>query len=149
MELATQWIGDIEYEEMDIISFPDGLPGFSDDREFVIVPADQEEVFFYLQSVSDPEVCLLLTNPFPFFSDYQVEITEEDVTRLGHPPDPGELTTFTVVSVAEVFAESTTNLMAPIFINKEKKIGLQFIPQKSDYNTRHPLFVRPAETGGK
>jgi flagellar assembly factor FliW len=149
MRLKSHWIEPVEYEASDVIRFPDGLPGFPEKREFIIVPADTEDVFVYLHSVTDPEVCLLLTNPFLFFSEYKVELPPDEVARLGNPSGPEQLATFAVVNAAESFSDSTANLMAPIFINPANKIGLQFIPQITEYNTRHPLFSVPAGTKGK
>ena len=150
MQLESRWLGIVNYEEQDMISFPEGIPGFEDEKIFVVVPADQESLFAYLQSINDPDVCLVLTNPFIFFSDYGVELPDEELIRLGNPGAIERIATFTVVNVAEDFKASTTNLMAPIVINTDKKIGLQFIPTSSDYTTKHQLFPAPAaKVGGK
>ena len=147
MQLVTQWLGDIEYQEQDVVSFPEGIPGFENEKAFILIPADEDSLFFYLQSVHNPDVCLLLTTPFLFCADYSVDLHDEELSRLDNPDAIEKIAIFTIVTAAENFKESTTNLMAPIIINTDKKIGLQFIPVTSDYNIKHPLFSQPAVKG--
>ena len=49
MQLETKYLGAIEVEEKEIIRFPQGLPAFEDQQQFVFLPFDDDGIFFYMQ----------------------------------------------------------------------------------------------------
>ena len=63
MELETTRFGKIEVDEDEIITFEDGLYGFKDEKDFVLL-IDEETPFFWLQAVE---------NPLSFYSDRALE----------------------------------------------------------------------------
>ena len=67
--IATTRFGDLEIDEAEIIRFPDGIPGFLEEKEFVMIPLGENEPFVFLQSLNEGDLAFLLTNPFLFFKD--------------------------------------------------------------------------------
>ena len=140
MQIQTALFGELTITESDIINFSEGLPGFETDKEFILIPLGENSPFFYLQSIKEAELCLLLADPFTFFSDYQIKLSEVILQQLEIPQENPPLIVLVVLTVPSDFKKATANLMAPVVINIEKNLGLQFIPEKTDYKTKHPLF---------
>ena len=70
MKLHTKNFGLLEIEEEKIIAFPEGIPGFEEEKEFVIINnEDEENPFCWLQSVNNPDLAFVITTPFLIFSD--------------------------------------------------------------------------------
>ena len=76
MKLSTKHFGEIEIDEKNILDFTDGLPGFPDDRQFILI--ENEEPFCWLQSITDGELAFILVDAFKVLPDYnpQVDKTE-------------------------------------------------------------------------
>lgn len=140
MKLNTPLLGELEYQKEDIITFPTGLPGLEGEREFLILAMEEGSPLYYLQSLNNTSVCLILAQPFVFFPSYSVEIGEEELKRLECETEQEDLATYVVLTIPEDFKKSTANLLAPIIINSKNKKALQFIAVKSDYNIRHNIF---------
>ncbi|MGI5911535.1 MAG: flagellar assembly protein FliW [Syntrophomonadaceae bacterium] len=140
MQIKTAFFGELNISANDIIHFPEGLPAFETEKQFILIPLEENSPFFYLQSVKRADLCLLLADPFTFFPGYEVELADTVLKQLEIPEEKPPLIVLSVLTVPGDFKKTTANLMAPVIINIEKKIGLQYIPEKTDYNTKHPLF---------
>lgn len=151
MQIQTAVFGEISISEADVIHFPEGLPAFEEEKEFILIPLDEESPFFYLQSTQTPDVCLLTADPFVFFPSFEVDLPEDILEQLEIEADTEKppLILLAILTVPEDFKKASANLMAPLIINIEKKIGLQFIPVKTDYKTKHPLFSQEKTVAGE
>lgn len=150
MVVKSARFGPLEVDEKDFLRFPEGLPGFADQRAFVFLPYGPESPFAFLQSVTDPDLVFLLVEPFAFFADYQFEIDDTFARRLGlSEKTPPQI--FTIVTVPEKPEEMTANLLAPVVVNPRKGMALQIVLEKAPYTTRHRLFPHGfrAAKGGK
>ena len=63
--------GTLEIPAEDVIVFPAGLIGLGG-RRYAIVATD-DSAFSWLHSIDDPTLALPVTNPWQFFSDYEVD----------------------------------------------------------------------------
>lgn len=141
IKIRSKYLEEIEIENDQVIVFPEGLPAFEDERQFVIIPFAADSPFFYLQSLKNARLCFILADIFTFFPDYEVEIDNHELQRLKiEEGGQGSLNVFALLTIPKVFAETTANLLAPLVINFEKQVGIQYIPNVSMYHTKHPLF---------
>ncbi|MEA1961900.1 MAG: flagellar assembly protein FliW [Bacillota bacterium] len=145
MNIETRFLGPITINQSQIITFPDGIPAFEEEKQYILLPMEENAPFFYLQSVKTPDLCFILAAPFTFFPAYQVELSEEQETKL-QPQSEKDLAVLTVLNIPEDFKQTTANLMAPVIINLNKNKGIQYVPPQSAYNTRQPLFPQNAQT---
>jgi flagellar assembly factor FliW len=90
-----------------------------------------------------------MTDPFVFFPEYQIDLPEEQLKKVETKEDEKNLSVYTIMTVPEDFRQATANLLAPIIINTSRKKGLQFIPAKSDYKTKHLLFEARAQVAAQ
>lgn len=154
MIIETRVVGKIEIDPDQVINFPEGIPAFEREKEFVLIPVEGG-FFYYLQAVKNTDLCLLMTDPFLFFPEYQVDLPADEMKRLETAEGEKSLAVYTIVNVPGDFKQATVNLLAPVIINVKQKKGLQFIPIKSDYKTKQRLFeprkgdVSPIAMGGR
>ena len=131
-----------------IVHFPRGLAGFEKEHEFVLLQVQPDAPLLVLQSVSNPQVGLLVADPYSFRPSYPVIIGDADqaLLRLQQEEDAAVLVT---VSIPEGDpANALLNLMGPIIINHKNCVGVQ-VAQMGDGPTQarigdHMGNARPA-----
>ncbi len=145
MKIHTTRFGDLTVEPDSVIRFPRGLYGFEQARRFCLVRYDAAGLFHWLQSTDIPSLAVILADPFSFFQDYAVEISESDAQLL-QARNPSQLEIHTVVTGSAEAGELALNLLGPVVINSRQRVGLQVIQPGEVYQTRHPVrLAEPAE----
>ena len=139
MLIQTSRFGEIEVEENQIITFPSGLVGFSEDHKFVIREDDAAAPFLWLQSIDSNGLAFVMIEPHVSVSNYELELTQEHLNKLD-AKNIEELRVFVLVTMAKEMKDVTINLQGPLLFNPEKRLGLQFIIPDGKYSTRHLLF---------
>ena len=109
-----------------LLSFPEGLPGFEDLHEFKLFHEEGTSTVHYLQSTEDPDIRLPLVTPAACQIDYRIELSDEETRQLQIAADDDILVMVTLSdNQGEAHPGITANLMAPIIINAQSRIGLQ------------------------
>ncbi|MFC0297751.1 flagellar assembly protein FliW [Geobacillus jurassicus] len=144
MNIDTKYHGTMAVNEQDIIRFPHGLPGFADEKRFVLLPL-ADTPFVILQSVDTPALGFVLIEPFSYFPAYEFELDEATVEQLGIESER-DVAVYVILTVAEPFHETTANLQAPVVINVRKRTGKQVILTNTPYKTKHRLFPEKVAT---
>ena len=143
MQIKSTRFGEFEVPEDLVVQFPEGLPGFEDQKQFAFLPYTVDEdnsPFAYMQSVQDPDLTLLLADPFLFFKHYSLNLNDEDAAQLGLSDSEETAGVYGVVAVPEKIDQMTVNLVAPIVVNWKEQKGMQIILDRSPYSTKHRLF---------
>jgi flagellar assembly factor FliW len=139
--------GTVTFAESDVFVFPWGLPGFDELRHFLVLSLDNQDGFFWLQSLDDPQVSLPLADPWACFPDYEPKLPT--FARLSLDLErPEEFVTLCVAVIPEegpVFM----NLMAPIVLNLRTRIGRQVALEGSNYSVAHPVPTNPDGPAGQ
>ncbi len=118
------------------LRFPWGLPGLERYRRFVVMPVQDNPFFLLLQSEDEPDLGLLLLDPFPLFPDYSYTLT--DLDRRDLKLDSGkDLLLYTTVSFSP--EGLCTNLAAPLAINAPARLGKQLYLYRYRGQLRVPL----------
>ena len=125
--------GTLEIASEDVIEFPHGLIGLGGSR-FAIV--EREGSFSWLHSIDDPSLALPVTNPWDFFADYSVELSDEDSEPI--TAAPAEVAVWVTVRAGAELADFYANLRAPILVADGQ--GHQVINESPDAPVRAPLF---------
>lgn len=142
MQIQTKFLGEVEIEEKDIITFVDGIPGLEEYKKYVILPIDTETPFAFLQSIEEKEIGFVVAYPFVFKNDYSFEISQEDKLQLQIEKEE-DVITFSIITLKDTFKESTINLLAPVVINMKKKIGKQIVLHDQNlYPLRYPIAIK-------
>ena len=136
MIIKTKFFGEVEADEKEKINFPHGIPGFEEYKSFVLLDIEGKEDLKCLQSTDEISVCLLLILPWNYFSDYELELSDEEIKEL-EIESYSEVAVYNVLTVKE--DRITANLMAPIVINVIKNKGKQIIFSGTKYSLRQEI----------
>jgi len=139
MKVNTKAFGLIEVDEKQKVFFPQGLFGFDDYSEYVLMDAEHQP-FYWLQSVDEQEIAFVLINPFLFRPDYEVNITNEELAEIGiNSPDSAWI--FAIVTIPQDGSPMTANLQGPLVINRENMTGIQAVLSDARWRTRHDIIA--------
>ncbi|MCY8089381.1 flagellar assembly protein FliW [Bacillus sonorensis] len=138
MIIQTKYHGDTQIQEEQMILFANGLPGFSDEKKFVILPLSEDSPLVVLQSAETAELAFIVASPFVFFKDYGFDLDETTVELL-EIESAEDVEVMAILTIEEPFEKSTANLMAPIVVNRKKMLAKQVILHDSPYQTKHPI----------
>ncbi len=130
---------DLVYAKEDIISFPHGIPGFEDKKQFVLVQIPDFVPFEWLVCVDGSRLRFAVINPLLFRTDYLPNINKEELEELAIKK-PEDILLYTIVTIAENPLQSTANLVGPVMINKTKRVGKQVIIEDERYSTQEPIL---------
>jgi len=136
MKIMTRF-GEVEYDPENLLHFPEGLIGFEDLRDFIVMPNAKEGPLFWIQSVDDPAVAFVLTDPSSFFPEYAVlpDRNEQRKLAMGENDECYALSVVTVHPDRQV----TLNLAAPVLFSPGSNRAMQVIVEGTQYQSRTPL----------
>ncbi|MCM3602652.1 flagellar assembly protein FliW [Robertmurraya korlensis] len=139
MIINTKYHGEYETSDGEVLHFPKGIPGFPDEKQFVIIPLEADDTFMILQSVKTFELAFVLINPFQYFPNYDFTLDETTIEKLAiHSPE--DIAVYSILTVHDPFEKTTANLQAPVIINLKNKRGKQVILNIDTYTTRHNIM---------
>ena len=138
MIVQTFNYGDIECSENDFLEFPDGILGFSELKQYLLLSYDDDDSILILQSAQRPEVSFVVMNPLLLCPDYQPNLTPEELSALG-VNDCEELSYYVICVVRENYLDNTVNLKCPLVVNPVTLKGMQIIMEGTPYHFRHPF----------
>ncbi len=148
-ELTGTRFGNIAYEELDVLTFPDGLVGFRDWHHFVIVNHKEGSPFRWLQSIDEPAFAMLMVDPKTYDSQYQPKIPANELSALGLSAEDIHLTFVTVSIPVGSPQDMTLNMAGPIIVNPANRQASQVILPVEMYNTRQRAFPIDEGTTGE
>lgn len=138
MIIDTKYSGECEVDEKEIIYFESGLPGFLEEKKFVILSIDQDSPIYILQSTTTPYLAFFITTPFVIDQHYDITIPDPVVKSL-KLNNKDEVVLYVVLTLHDPFKESTANLKAPLIVNRVSRLGKQLVLNDSNYQIKHPL----------
>ncbi|WP_449537805.1 flagellar assembly protein FliW [Ferdinandcohnia sp. Marseille-Q9671] len=141
MKIDTKYHGDVHIEETEIITFTNGIPGFLEERKFVFLPFEEDTFISVMQSVGNPGLAFVVTNPFFFFKEYEFTLDDQTVEQLELESEE-DVTVYVILTVQDPFEKTTANLQAPIVLNNKKQLGKQAILTNTNYQTKHVIFEK-------
>ena len=135
LTIDSSRFGTLEIASEDVIEFPNGLIGLGG-RRYAIVATDADGAFSWLHSIDDPSLALPVANPWQFFADYAVDLSDEASEPI--TADPADVAVWVTVRAGAELSDFYANLRAPILIAEGQ--GHQVINESADAPVRAPLF---------
>jgi flagellar assembly factor FliW len=137
MQVKTTRFGTVEVNDERVLKFPEGILGFPDQHDYVLIQTNDEGNFFWLQSAERPELAFVVCDPLLFVPDYRVPVKAEEFDRIGlkNMTDAQVL-----IIVNKVGRMLTGNLQGPLVINAVNRHGRQLVLSEKKYSTRHSLM---------
>src|SRR5262245_12409051 len=120
-QLNTKFFGRVEYQDQSVFDFPAGVPGFEEEKRFLLLEQHENRPLVFLQSLSQPELCFLALPVLCVDPDYRLSLEVEDLHNLELPADHqprigGNMLCLALLSLEED-QPPTANLLAPIVVN--------------------------------
>ena len=137
MKKINTRFGEVEYDPANLLHFPAGLIGFPILHDFIVMPNKKDGPLFWIQSVDDPAIAFVLTDPSNFFLDYLVAPDNSEKTML-HMDKDDECFVLSVVTVPED-QKITINLAAPILFSPKSNRAIQVILEDGKYTSKTAL----------
>ncbi len=128
-KLVTKQFGELEFDESIVYHFPNGIPGFEELHNFIIIDDKDTEPLRWLLSTDDPNVGLALLEASLVAPEIYRELSAED----------GSSTAFAVVVLRRDPEPITANLKAPIVLNHASKSGRQIVLNSDRYSTEYKI----------
>lgn len=141
MNVETTRFGTISVAEEDILSFPEGMLGFSKIESYVLVERMDDSLFLWLQAIKKPSVAFPLLEPQILDRSYKVELADEDRKTLKLNPQLNSAKVFAIITIPTDPTKMTANLKAPIVINLKNRLAKQVILHTQDYPIRKAIFA--------
>ena len=148
MKFETKYFGTVEVPPDEVITFPNGLFGFEEERSFLLLPfAGSDGNMLCLQSAATPSLAFIAMNPFSLHPSYQPLLSSEELREM-EVKDSHALCYYVLCVVREPVQESTLNFKCPVVVNPDSRRAIQVILESDAYHMRHRLGGVPGGKGG-
>jgi flagellar assembly factor FliW len=142
MKIQSQRFGVVEFADDAIVNFTAGVIGFFSERRVVLIPHRNSSYLAWLQSATTPALAFPVVSAHAFGTEYaDVSIEAAKVAGVG---GQAEECAVMVVLCAPHAQPATVNLLAPVVINLQTRLGAQVILQDNRYTTREPFVLTPS-----
>lgn len=149
MQLKTKYFGSIDCSPEDFLHFPNGLFGFEEEKQFILLPfADSGGNLLCLQSTATPSLAFVAMNPFSLKPDYTPVLSQEELQLMGVTRSE-DLCYYVLCAVREPVSESTVNLKCPVVLHDDTRVAAQVILETGGYGMRHRLAEFSRQEGAK
>jgi flagellar assembly factor FliW len=148
-ECRTKYFANMEYTEDSVIRLPNGLPGFEEEREFVLIDQPLTRPLVFVQSLRTPDLCFVSLPILSVDAAYRLSISADDLDLMGLDPSsqPSIGTDVACLAIIAVGQDRlmTANLLSPLVINLNTRAAVQAIQTGCNYSHRHPLLAEEPE----
>lgn len=147
MEIMTKAYGKKDISEERFLTIPEGLLGFEQYKKYALIESDYDP-FLWLQSTEDPNLAFLIVDPFLICNDYETDIDDESLKKIGITK-PEEIIIMTIVTVPQDGSPITANFQGPLVINKKNKLCMQAILTDNKWSTKVNIAEAMKAKGGQ
>ncbi len=144
IKISSSKLGELLVKKENIITFKEGLMGFEELRDFVLLNIEEWRPFEWLVSVENPDVTFPVVNPTPFFTDYNPAQQLKDISAIG-AKDKKSVEALCTVTLGNKPENATVNLKGPILINPQSRVGKQYMMEGKQYTQSHPFVKKPGK----
>jgi flagellar assembly factor FliW len=138
MTVRSDLLGPIEVRDDQVLRFDDGLAGFTACTKWILIDGARAGTA-WLQSADVSSLAFLLIDPFLYFDDFFLDLSPQDLRRVG-ADDAARVAVFAVVTLPATRAEpATANLQGPIVINVAGRRAVQIVLDDSPWGVRQPF----------
>ena len=140
IKITTDRFGEMEFPESSVVRVAGGLIGLAGQENFVIIQHQDNTPFYWLQSVDEPELALVMVNPLLFKEDYDPPIPLSVHQELDIQ-NAGEISIFVIVTIPAGNPQGmTANLLGPLVVNPRSRQARQLVLDDRIYSHRFQIF---------
>jgi flagellar assembly factor FliW len=146
LHIRSDLLGELDATSADVVHFEQGLYGFPDCRNFVLVASDRDGAC-WLQSADYTALTFLLVDPFVFFPGYRVDLPPAELARLDVQSREEVVVLAIVTMPAGEHDPFTANLQGPVILNTRTRGALQCVVGDA-YGVREPFALAAGSAAG-
>ena len=141
MKIITKLFGEIELDDAKIITFPNGIIGFPDMKQYLLIhdAENKNGKISWLQSVEEPGFAMPVIDPLKLLEEYDPFVEDEMLAPLG-TLKPDEMLVLVTMTIPSDITRMTANFRAPIVINAANRTACQLIVDNEEYQVKHPVY---------
>lgn len=127
MEIKTRIFGDVTISDDKMISFPNGIVGFPDLKDFALIHDEEQgdqAGIRWMQSVQEPNFAMPVINPLVVKEDYNPMVDDELLSVIGKGEN---ILVMTTITVPTDLSKMSVNLKAPFVINVDTRKAVQVV----------------------
>jgi flagellar assembly factor FliW len=132
--VSSPWIGDVAWDPQCELLFPNGLPGFEDERRMIPVEIPAQRPLVYLQSLEQPGICFVCLPVLVIDPAFLLRLSEDEQSALLLARDSRPVIGADVLCLGLLVPSGDSvevNLNAPIVINLHNARGVQCVAPDS------------------
>lgn len=140
MTIETKLFGEITVDESKLISFPQGIIGFPELKDFLLIhDGEGSDSIKWMQSIQEPAFAMPVVDPLSIIPDYNPDIEDELLKPLDGVTQDNMLVLVTITVPKEI-EKMSVNLKGPIIINSEARKAGQLIIDDDKYQVKYPIY---------
>ncbi|MCR5356025.1 MAG: flagellar assembly protein FliW [Lachnospiraceae bacterium] len=140
MTIETKLFGEITVDESKLISFPQGIIGFPELKDFLLIhDGEGNGSIKWMQSIQEPAFAMPVVDPLSIIPDYNPDIEDELLKPLDGINQDNMLVLVTITVPKEI-EKMSVNLKGPIIINSEARKAGQLIIDDDKYQVKYPIY---------
>lgn len=140
MNITTKLFGEIEVDESKLISFANGIIGFPDLKDFLLIhDSESEGGIKWMQSIQEPAFAMPVIDPLAVMTTYNPQVEDEFIKPLGIK-DEADMLVLVTITVPKNIEDMTVNLRAPIIIAGGSRKACQIIVDQDEYLVKFPIY---------
>lgn len=147
MKIVTKNNETVDISEDQMLYMPEGLFGFEKYTKFALVNCEYEP-FLWLQSTEDKNLAFLIVDPFLISSNYETDIDDETLAKIGIKK-PEDIIIMTIVTIPADGGPITANFQGPLVINKTLKKCVQVVLNDNRWSTKVNIIEALKSKGEK
>lgn len=138
ISINSKRFGDMKFSVNSVVMVMGGLIGLDGHESFVII---HDQPFFWLQSIDNPDLALVMLDPLSFKPDYDPPIPMS-VTRDLDIQAAEELSVYVIVTIPVGKPQDmTANLLAPMIFNTRSRLAKQLVLDERHYSHRFKVIA--------
>lgn len=142
MQINTRIFGEITVDQNRVITFVNGLVGFPDLKDFLLIHDLEKGLgagIQWLQSVQEPAFAIPVIDPLSVMESYNPQVEDELLATVGDFTED-ELLVLVTISVPSDITGMTVNLKGPIVVNTVTRKACQLIAEGEGYEVKFPVY---------
>jgi flagellar assembly factor FliW len=128
MDFKSKLFGEQQIDPDTIITFPEGIPGFEEQKRYKLFHQEDSSIVYWLQCLDDEDVVFSVAQPTHFNINYNFVLTDEEQALLKLTNVDDALLFLILVKDEQIDINKPTikgSIKSPIIINGAERLGMQ------------------------
>ena len=148
MQVNSTRFGELQVDESAVFTFPMGLLGFGKLRRFIVLDHREDSPFKWLQSVEDPDLAFIISDPLFFKRDFHVSVRRQEIAIIEAVADE-DLVLSVIMTVPQDPQQMSANLLAPLIFNVVNRRAVQYVLTDARFPVKYFVLKDQDEAFGE